>query len=65
MLRWFSKGLGEDYLGKLGEFSSQKGAERFASADDALDEVHPLTLFGAGGPDDLTGWKALRLVRKS
>ncbi len=42
----------------------QRDARRFPSADEARLSVPWLTQVGSGGPEDLCGWKVIRLVKK-
>lgn len=67
VLRWFVIDTKVDYFNALvGFVASQREATRFGSADEARDHSSDeACLFGAGGPGDCIGWKAVRLVKKS
>lgn len=68
VLRWVgpsgSEYFREDGTGPDSFVSSQKKATRFSSAAEAREAEAPFLYFGAGGPDDQTGWKVVRLIKK-
>lgn len=67
VLRWFS---GETKLEYFQSYAApfvvtQREAFRYGNREEALAAVPLYSLYGAGGGGDTSGWKAVRLVKKS
>jgi hypothetical protein len=67
VLRWFSRETKSDYYQSSAApfVDSQREACRYASGEEALASVESFSHYGADGAHDTSGWKAVRLVKKS
>lgn len=67
-LKWTSPFSNDgEYLAPSGRFTTdRKEARRFKSAESARKDSGQFfcVFFGSGGPNDVTGWKVIRLIRR-